>query len=153
MRRFTNALLLVAAVGAFFSGFVFWMAHSSHQQANELRQHGRYCDVEVVGMHTSSPGDGSSTSHYVEIQPVGASTGSPRITCQVVASTYDSLSVGHRLKAWVLGTDALLDYGQGNAGSVARSMFALFVGCCVLVFVGIAMKAVCHISFKHEGIA
>jgi hypothetical protein len=153
MKRLTNALILVAALGAFFSGFVFWMAHLSHQQAEHLRRHGRYCEVDVVGMHTSSPGDGSSTSHYVEIHPVGAAADSVRIVCGVVPSTYDDLHVGQRLNAWVLGTDALLDYGPKNAGSVAQTMLVTFVSCGAAVFVGIGIRLIHRLFIRHEEIA
>jgi hypothetical protein len=42
MKRLVNLVILVSLVGVFFSGFVFWMANSSHQEAERLRQQGVY---------------------------------------------------------------------------------------------------------------
>ncbi len=42
MKRFLNLVILVSVVGAFFSGFVYWMASSSHQDAERRRHQGEY---------------------------------------------------------------------------------------------------------------
>lgn len=87
MKHLNTWIILVGAVGAFFSGFFFWMAYSSHQDAERLRRQGRYTYVEVLGKHTSSPGDGSSTSHYVDVKPLDAPGETRRITCSVAGGT------------------------------------------------------------------
>ena len=122
MKTLSSAIILFSFLGAFLCGFVFWMANSSHQQAEHLRQNGRYSDVKITRRFSSSPGDGSSTVYYVEVLPVGAIPAPKPITCSVVYSTYEDLRAGQKLKAWVLGDDALLDYGTKNAGAVADSM-------------------------------
>lgn len=144
MRQLTNIVILIGMAGIFFSGFVFWMAHSSHQEADRLRRHGEYCDVEVVGKRTSSGGDGSSTSHYVDVRPVSRDGNSPPIQCGVVSSAYDQLYVGQRLKAWVLGADALLDDGPKNAASVARTMLITLAGFALVTTIGLILKVTCR---------
>jgi hypothetical protein len=42
MKRILNVVILVGLVGAFFSGFVYWMANSSHQDAERRRRQGEY---------------------------------------------------------------------------------------------------------------
>ena len=42
MKRFLNLVILVSLVGVFFSGFVCWMANSSHLDAERRRHKGEY---------------------------------------------------------------------------------------------------------------
>jgi hypothetical protein len=153
MKSLLSAIILFSFLGAFLCGFVFWMANSSHQQAEQMRQHGRYSDVEITRMFSSSPSDGSSTFYYVEVQPVGAISDPKLIRCSVVYSTYQDLRVGQKLKAWVLGNDALLDYGNKNAGSVADSILLACAFFGVMLVIGIAAKIVQWLSKRHEVIA
>ena len=61
MKRFLNLLILVALVGVFFSGFVCWMATSSHQEAERLRRRGE--DVP--------PGNAASVARNMFVTCVG----------------------------------------------------------------------------------
>jgi len=140
VRQLTNIVILVGMAGVFFSSFVFCMANSSHQKADRLRRHGERCDVEVVGKKTSSGGDGSSTSYYVDVRPLSRETTSPPIQCGVVSSAYDQLYVGQRLKAWVLGTDALFDDGPKNAASVTRTMLMTCMGFALVTIIGLILR-------------
>ncbi|MCX6929025.1 MAG: hypothetical protein NT154_38300 [Verrucomicrobia bacterium] len=92
-------------------------------------------------MHTSSPGDGSSTFHYIDVKPLDRVDETRRITCRVAPSTYEELHVGQKLKAWVLETDAVLDYGPKNAASVARTMLVTCMGFGLVIVTGITFKA------------
>jgi hypothetical protein len=144
MKRLSILVILVGAVGAFFSGFVFWMANSSHQDAERLRRNGRYCAVEVVRKHTSSPGDSSSTLHYLDIKPLDRGDEARTISVTVVGETYEQLHVGQRLKAWVLETEALLDYGRKNAASVAQTMLLTCLGFGLVMVTGLTFRMVCR---------
>ena len=146
MRRFSTLIILLGCVGALFSAFVFWMANSSHQQAERLRREGWHCDVEVLGKRTSSPGDGSSTFHYVDVKPLGRGDEARPISVSVVGSTYEQLHVGQRLKAWVLETDALLDYGPKNAASVAQTMRLTCMVFGLVMVTGLALRVLCRTS-------
>jgi Na+/H+-translocating membrane pyrophosphatase len=42
MKRFLNLVILVGLVGVFFSAFAYWMANSSHQDAERRRHQGEY---------------------------------------------------------------------------------------------------------------
>lgn len=140
MKRLGSLLVFLGSACAFFAGLVYWMANSSHQEAERLRQRGKYCEVEVLEKHVSSPGDGTSTFYYVDIKPTVQAPERQRITCKVGHTTYEQLQAGQRLMAWVQGTDALLDYGPRNSAFVARTMRLVCVGS-VLVFVaGVALK-------------
>jgi len=142
MRQLTTIMVLVGAAGAFFSGFVFWMANSSHQKAEHLRRDGEYCDVEVVRKWASSDGDGASMSYYVDLRPVNRASNSQPIQHEVVHSTYERLYAGRKLNAWVLGSDALLDYGPTNAASVARTMLVICTGFALLMITGFTLKVI-----------
>src|SRR6266404_7346574 len=111
MRQLTKLMIFVGLVGLFSSGFVFWMANSAHREAERLRRHGGYCQVEVVRKERSSDADGSSMSYYVHVKPVNRADTAEPIQCDVQYSTYDQLYVGQKLKAWVLGDKASLDFG------------------------------------------
>lgn len=150
MKSLTGIIILLSLGGAFGCGCVYWMANSSHRQAEQLRQHGRYSDVEIKRMYSSSPGDGSSTFYYIDVQPVGAFRDSKSIPCSVVSSTYDNLRVGQKLKAWILGNDALLDSGSKNAGAVADTMLLFCVFFAIMIVSGVAAKIVQRMSKKNE---
>jgi len=144
MKRLFNLIVLVGVVGAFFSGFVFWMADSSHQHAEHLRQTGEYCDVQVVDKKTSSPGDRSSDNYYVYVRRVGPKIDAPLIQCAVLSSNYTTLHIGQQLKAWVLENDALLDDGPKNAGSVAQAMLITCAGFGLLTVAGLVGRLLCR---------
>ncbi len=146
MKLLFNLVILGGIVGAFFSGFVFWIANSSHQQAERLRQHGEYCDVRVVDKKTSSPGDGSSENYYVYVRRMNQKDDQPLIQCAVVSSAFDRLRIGQQLKAWVLETNARLDDGPKNAGSVAQTMRLTCAGFALLTMVGLIGGLVCRTS-------
>ena len=150
MRRLTNLVILIGAAGVFFSGFVFWMADSSHQEAERLRRQGEYCDVEVIRKETSSGGYGSSPSYFVHVNPVNRTDRSQPIQCEVLYITYDRLRVGQKLKAWVLGGNAALDVGPKNAASVARTMLMTRTGFAVLTITGLALKVFCRTRRSSE---
>ena len=42
MKRFLSLVILVSLVGVFFSGFLYWMASSSHVEAERRRRQGEY---------------------------------------------------------------------------------------------------------------
>jgi hypothetical protein len=146
MKPLFNLMILAGVAGAFFSGFVFWMANSSHQKAERLRQHGDYCDVQVADKKTSSPGDGSSNNYYVYVRRVSQDGDGPLIQCSVGSSTYESLLIGQQLKAWVFATNALLDDGPKNAGSVAQTMLLTCAGFAFLTMAGLVGRLVCRTS-------
>ncbi|MFA6101985.1 MAG: hypothetical protein WCV67_02335 [Victivallaceae bacterium] len=148
MKTLLAIVIVISAIGAFFSGFVFWMANSSYQDAERLRLHGEYCDVVVARQTTSAPSggkSGGSTFYYIDIKLVNRTNNSQPIRCGVSQSTYDELRAGKKLKAWVLGSDALLDYGTMNAGSVARTMFMTCIGCVLLLVTSLITLLVCYI--------
>jgi hypothetical protein len=148
MKRLVNLVILVSLAGVFFSGFVFWMASFSHQEAERLRQHGEYCDVVVVGKEKSS--GGKSTFYYVHVRPVNREATAPPLRCSVVYPAYENLHVGQRLQAWVLGTNALLDDGPKNAASVARTMLRICAGFALLLITGLVLKVVCRTRRSTE---
>jgi len=142
MRELTKLAIWLGAAGVFASGFVFWMANSSHQEAERLRQHGEYCDVEIIRKEKSSDADGSSYSYYVHVNPLNRANGSQPIPCEVLYSTYEQLQVGQKLKAWVLGNNAALDLGPNNVTSVARTMLVTCTGFAALLITGLTLKVV-----------
>src|SRR6266404_1314918 len=144
MRQLTKPMIFVGLVGLFSSGFVFWMANSAHREAERLRRHGEYCDVEVIRKERSSDADGSSMSYYVHVKPVNRADRPEPIQCEVHYSTYEQLYVGQKLKAWVLGGEALLDFGPSNVASVARGMLMNCVGFAALTIAGLALKVFCR---------
>jgi hypothetical protein len=144
MKRLGTLIILLGTIGAFISGFVFWMANSSHQEAERLRRQGRHCDVEVVGKRTSSPGDGSSTFHYIDVKPLDRGDEARAISVSVVGNVYEQLHVGQRLKAWVLETDALLDYGPKNAAFVAQTMRLTCMVFGLVMVTGLAIRVLCR---------
>ncbi len=42
MKRLLNLVILGSLVGVFFSGFVYWIANSSHRDAERRRHQGEY---------------------------------------------------------------------------------------------------------------
>jgi len=60
----------------------------------------------------------------------------------VQSSTYDQLYVGQKLKAWVLGDKASLDFGPKNAASVARAMLVTCTGFAALLITGLTLKVI-----------
>jgi hypothetical protein len=153
VKSLTHVIILASAAGAFLSGLILWMANSSYQQAEQLRQHGRYCDVQIIQLYSSCPDDDGTTFWYVDIQPVGASADPHRITCSVVASTYNELRSGQHLKAWILGPDALLDYSPKNARFVAGNILIILLGCGIVMLAAIAAKIIEWKGMHHEEIA
>jgi hypothetical protein len=140
MRQLTRLMIFVGSCGLFASGFVFWMANSAHRDAERLRRHGEYCDVEVIRKEKSSDADASSMSYYVHVKPVNRADRPEPIQCEVHYSTYEQLYVGQKLKAWVLGGEALLDLGPSNTATVARGMLVNCVGFAVLTIAGVVLK-------------
>jgi len=142
MKQLTSLAIWLGLVGVFSSCFVFWMANSSHQEGERLRRHGEYCQVEVVRKERSSDADGSSMSYYVHVKPVNRADTAEPIQCDVQYSTYDQLYVGQKLKAWVLGDKASLDFGPKNAASVARTMRVTCTGFAALLITGLTLKVI-----------
>lgn len=142
MRELTNLAIWLGAAGVFSSGFVFWMADSSHQEGERLRRLGEYCEVEVVRKERSSDADGSSMSYYVHVKPVNRANKAEPIQCDVHYSTYEQLRMGQQLKAWVLGDKASLDLGPNNVASVARTMVVTCTGFAALLITGLTLKVV-----------
>jgi hypothetical protein len=140
MRQLTRLMIFVGSAGLFASGFVFWMANSAHQEGERLRRHGEYCEVEVVRKERSSEADGGSMNYYVHVKPVNRADTAEPIQCDVHYRTYEKLRVGQKLKAWVLGGEALLDLGPSNTASVARGMLVNCVGFAALTIAGVALK-------------
>jgi hypothetical protein len=90
----------------------------------------------------SATHNGSSTYHYIDVKPLDQLDEARRITCRVAPSIYEELHVGQNLMAWVLETDALLDYGpQKKAASMARTMLVTCMGFGLVIVAGIALKA------------
>ncbi len=146
MKPLFNLMILGGITGGFFSGFVFWMANSSHQQAERLRQHGEYCDVQVFDKKTSSPGDGSSQNYSVYVRRLNQTGDQPLIQCEVASSACDRLRVGQRLKAWVVGPDALLDDGPRKSGAVAQTTLLTCAGFALLTMAGLVGRLVWRTS-------
>jgi hypothetical protein len=149
MRELTKLMIFVGSAGLFASGFVFWMANSSHREAERLRRHGEYCDVEIIRRERSSDAEGSP-SYYVQVKPVNRADRPEPIQCEVHYSTYEQLYVGQKLKAWVLGGEAHLDLGTSNAASVARGMLVSCVGFAALTIAGLAFKVFCRTRRSSE---
>ncbi len=140
MRELTKFMIFVGLVGVFSSSFVHWMANSAHQEGERLRRHGEYCEVEVVRKERSSEADGGSMNYYVHVKPVNRAKTAEPIRCDVHYRTYEGLSIGQKLKAWVLGGEALLDLGHSNTASVARVTLVYCVGFGALTIAGLALK-------------
>lgn len=146
MKLLFSIVTAICAIGAFFSGFAYWIADSSYQDAERLRQHGEYCDVVVVSLDKSSPtgGRNGNTAHYyANIRPVNQANNSQTVRCGIAQSDYDELCAGKKLKAWVLRNDVLLDYGQKNAGDVARTMLMICKGFVLVLIPCIILLSVC----------
>ena len=140
MRELTRFMIFIGSAGLFASGFVYWMANSAHREAERLRRHGEYGDVEVIRKESSSEADASTMNYYVHVKPVNRADRPEPIPCDVHYSTYQQLYVGQKLKAWVLGGEALLDLGPSNAASVSRGMLVYCVGFAALAIAGLALR-------------
>jgi hypothetical protein len=140
MRELTKFMVFVGLVGVFSSSFVYWMQNSAYQEGERLRRDGEYCEVVVVRKERSSEADGSSMNYYVHVKPVNRADTAEPIQCDVHYRTYERLSIGQKLKAWVLGGEALLDFGQSNMASAARGTLVCGVGFAALTIAGLALK-------------
>jgi hypothetical protein len=142
MKQLTSLAIWLGLAGVFSSCFVFWMANSSHQEGKRLRRHGEYCQVEVVRKERSSEADGGSISYFVHAKPVNRAGTAEPIQCDVQYSDYNELYVGQKLKAWVLGDKASLEFGTKNAASVARTMLLTCTGSAAMLITGLTLKVV-----------
>src|SRR4051812_2528228 len=100
------------------------MASSAQKRAELFQREGRYTEVEIVRHFISETGGEDSTKEYwVELQPVGTNGLRHRMTVGILPNMYDDLQPGRRVMAWLIGQDAVLDFGPKNAGEHARRAF------------------------------
>jgi hypothetical protein len=142
MRTFTTILILLGVAGAFSCGLVSWMTYASYQHAEYLRQYGHYLDVEIVNKNVASATDDSENFYYINVQSVNHTLGSPIYQSRVDSITYQELFIGQKLKAWVFGTETLLDYGPQNDKFVARAMLVTCLGFILLTIAATSYKVI-----------